>query len=397
MISIIEAIRFVIRNMLEKKKRIFLTIFGILIGIFTFTFFLFVSQGLKNTISDQFTSFGTNVLGVREAGAAGDPSQFSGLTDREVAKIESVVKDYKYVAPGIFANLQYEYGRVKAQTITLAYPKDKWDLVQEDFNFDLDEGRQLKSTDVGVVVLGYKFAHEAFGDKELGIGNSIKIEDRSFRVIGILAERGDLFVDNAVLMSFEDIKQVSGRSTYSIIRVSFLETANIQANREAIDRKMNPGAEKKYDIESPEGAIETFNSILGLLTAIITFVSSIALIVGGINVMNTMYSSVLERMNEISVMKALGARNEDIRNLFLIESGILGALGSIIGFFLAFGFAKLLSYLITFTGYNVPIYFDTMFLVLVVGITIFFSMLFGTYPALKAAKINPADNLRDDS
>jgi putative ABC transport system permease protein len=199
-------------------------------------------------------------------------------------------------------------------------------------------------------------------------------------------------------MPFDDIKEISGQDTYTGIRVSFAEGVDLELMKQNIERKLNPNNDKKtVEISSPQQAIDQFNNIIGVLQMIIGFVSSIALVVGGINVMNTMYSNILERINEISVMKALGGTNADIRNLFLIESLILGLTGAFIGFFLSYGLAELLSYLITnFAGYNVPINFDLTFFFLVMFITSFFSMLFGTYPAIRAARVNPADNLRDD-
>ena len=113
--------------------------------------------------------------------------------------------------------------------------------------------------------------------------------------------------------------------------------------------------------------------------------------------MNTMYSNILERINEISVMKALGATNSDIRNMFLIESSILGLIGAFVGFMLAYGLAELLSYLITnFGGYNVPVNFSFELFIYTMLITTFFAMLFGTYPAIRASYVDPADNLRDE-
>jgi putative ABC transport system permease protein len=110
-----------------------------------------------------------------------------------------------------------------------------------------------------------------------------------------------------------------------------------------------------------------------------------------------MYSNVIERINEISIMKALGATNEDIRNLFLIESATLGIIGSFIGFGLSYLLAEVVSFFITsYYGYNVPINFDFLLFIGVILVTAFFAALFGTYPALRAAHVNPANNLKED-
>lgn len=398
MISILDIFRYVFGYMYEKKSRVFLTVSGIIIGIFTFTFFIFASAGLSNAITVQFSSFGLNVLAIQPAGTSSGPPGGSGLTDTDMAKIKQVVRGYNYIAPAIFYSPQYEYGREKKVIVSLSYPEQYWADISVDMNLgEFEAGRMLREGDKSVIIIGHKVAKNTF-EKDLDVGSSLKVGDKSLRVIGIMPERGDLMVDNAILMPFEDIKEISGQDTYSVIRVSFQEGVDINLMQSNIEQKFNmPNKEKTISITSPQEAIDQFDMIIGVLQMIIGFVSSIALLVGGINVMNTMYSNVLERMNEISVMKALGATNHDIRNLFLVESGMLGLLGALIGFTLSYGLAELLSYFITnYAGYNVPVYFEIGFFLEVIIFTTLIAMAFGTYPAVKAAKINPADNLRDE-
>ena len=398
MINIIEANKLVIKNMLEKKSRVFFTVIGIIIGIFTFTFFIFVSQGLSNAINEQFTSLGTGIVGVQPADQGLGIHGGKGLTDTEISKIKQVISEYKYVVGGIAYSGQWEYSNIRKNILSISYPDEHLTEVFEDIGIKIKEGRNLRRGDKGNIVIGYKTATETFNDKKISIGSSIKINNKNFRVIGIFKEQGDLIIDSSSFISFNDAKELANQNTYSLIRIRFLETADINYYTKQIDKKLNPnGKAKKVNITSADQAIKMFDQILGLLTGIIGFISSIALIVGGINVMNTMYSNVIERKNEISVMKAIGATNFDIMITFLIESSILGILGGFIGFISAFSFAKILSYLIiNFTGYNVPIYFEiNFFLIIVLGTTLI-STAFGTYPAVKAAKINPADNLRDE-
>lgn len=396
MISIIDSLKFVLKNMLEKKKRVFLTISGIIIGIFVFTFFIFVAQGLSNAIYEQFSAFGVNDLGVQPATQANGPPGGSGLTKTDISKIKQVISNYNYIAGGIGYSGQFEYGREKQIFLTISYEDDHFEDIISDLGVKVGKGRLLRAGDSGSIFLGYKLANELF-KKEITVGSSLKIGQNSFRVIGIGEERGDLFIDNAAMINFEDAKKISGQDTFSFIRISFLESADLEFMKNAIENKLNPrNKEKVVNVTSPSQAMDKFNQIIGILTMIISFVSGIALVVGGINVMNTMYSNILERINEISTMKAIGATNSDIRNLFLIESSILGFIGAIIGFLLSYGLAEILSSIIIATGYNVPIYFDLRFFITVILITSFFAMIFGTYPAMKASKIQPADNLRDE-
>lgn len=397
--NLIDLFNLVYKNLMEKKSRAFLTISGIIIGIFTFTFFLFVSQGLSNAISEQFSGFGLNVLVVQSANNqnSNGPPGGSGLTQTDLQKIKQVVRDYKYITPqNFYSQGQWEYGREKQVQVAVGFPDEYFQEVSEDIGFELVEGRLLKSGDQGVIVLGAK-AVESY-ETNLKVGSSVKINDESFRVIGILKERGDLFLDNAFIVPFEDIGDLRGDDTYTAIRISFLEGADLELMEKNIENRLNPnGDEKTVSISSPKDAIERFNQILGVLTLIISFVSAIALLVGGINVMNTMYSSVLERVQEISAMKALGATNNNILGMFLIESSFLGFVGALIGFVGAYILAEGLSYLITnFAGYNVPVNFSLNMFLAIILITTFFAMLFGTYPAWRGAKVNPADNLRDE-
>lgn len=401
MMSAKEVISYVLKNMFEKKGRVFLTIIGIVIGIFTFSFFMLASQGLSNTITAQFSSFGLNVLAVQaiENSGSNGPPAGGGLTDSDIAKIKQVVRDYRYITPGINYMGQYEYGRKKAQIYAVSYPDDKLDYIKKDLTIEIGQGRNLRTGDSNVVILGYKTAKEVFGkENPVVIGSVLKVNGMNLRVVGIIKERGDLFIDNGMIMPFETMKKVSGQTTYSAIRISFNDNADLAFNENAINTKLNPNSkEKRIVVTSPKKVIDQFNQIIGVLQLIIGFVSSVALMVGGINVMNTMYSNILERTNEISVMKALGARNSDIRNLFLLESSILGFIGAFIGFMLAYGLAKSLSVLIKiFSGYIVPVYFNIGFFLAVVIVTSLFAMLFGTYPAIRAARVNPADNLRDE-
>lgn len=401
MTNLLDIGKFVLKYMLEKKGRVFLTIAGIIIGIFTFSFIIFLSQGIENAVVEQFSAFGVNVIGIQSAdNGGGGPPGGGGLTDTDIAKVQQVVRNYKYIAPGIFfSNGLFEYGREKTVIVTLAYPDEYWDEVGKDLDIEIEEGRTLRPGDSGVVVLGHKTAMEAFGEgNELSLGNAIKYGDKTFRVIGIIKERGDLFVDSSMLMSFDDIQEISGQDTYTLIRVSLTDNADMEFYKEALDRKLNPNNdEKRVSITSPDQAIERFQEILGVLRIILASISGIALIVGGINVMNTMYSNILERINEISVMKALGATNWDILIMFLLESSILGILGALFGFGFAYGLAEIVSYVVTnYFGYNVPVYFSFDFFLIIVLGTAFFAMLFGTLPAVKAAGVDPADNLRDE-
>ena len=384
--------------MKEKKLRVFLTTSGILIGIFTFCFFQFASSGLSQGVENQISTFGLNVLNVRSAdsGNAGPPTG-GGLNDQTVRDIERISSGYKYVAPNIFYQGIFTYGREEEPIVVLAYQDEDLADLAKDINFDLLEGRDIRSGDKGVAVIGHKVATQTY-DKEVVVGSSLKFEGESFRVIGILKPRDDLFIDSSMRMPFDDLQQVADQETFSNIRVSYFQGVDIELEQEKLEDYFNrPNQPKVISISSAKQSLEQINQIFFTLNIVIGFISAIALIVGGINVMNTMYSNVIERINEISVFKAIGATNNSIITMYVVESMILSLLGSMIGYFASYGIAVLLSsYVQNVLGFLFPVVFSASYLLVVVICTLIFGCFFGAYPAYLAASVDPADNLRDE-
>lgn len=395
----LDGLLLVLKIMKEKKLRVFLTTSGILIGIFTFCFFQFASQGLSQGVENQISTFGLSVLNVQSAdsGNQNGPPTGEGLTDTTIEKIKRVSSGYKYVAPNIFYQGVFKNGREEQPIITLAYRDEELAELSKDINFDILEGRDIKAGDSGVAVIGYKVATQTY-EKELIVGSSLKIDDKSFRVIGILEPRDDLFIDSSMRIPFDELQELADQDTYSNIRISYFQGVDVDLEQQKLEDYFNkPNQPKEITISSPKQALEQINQIFFTLNVVIGFISAIALIVGGINVMNTMYSNVLERINEISVFKAIGATNNDIILMYVFESMILSLIGSMIGYFTAFGVAKLLSgFVQSSLGFFFPVIFSSSYLLVVVIATLIFGTFFGAYPAYLAAKVNPADNLRDE-
>ena len=396
-----ESFKFVLNYMNNGKTRVFLTLLGIMIGIFTFSFFIFVSNGLSDAISNQFSSFGGNILAVQPANnqAFFGPPTGGELTNKEYSELKQVLKNAKYIAPGIVINDYFFYGNKKFKALAFGYQDKYLTEVEKDLSLNPYLGRELKMGDKGVLVLGYKLAFDPNGKQLIKVGSSIKVKNKNFRVIGINKEHGDFMIDNSIEIPFSDLKSLSWlNNTYSVFRISFPKGTDLNYMTKVIDRKLNPNNKaKKVDVTSAKQIMEKLNNIIGVLGGIIIFISFIALLVGGINVMNSIYSNVIERTNEISVMKAIGGTNYDILSLFLIESLLLGFFGSLFGFLLSFGFAKFVSILVLkLTSYEVPINFNLKLFILTLFFTSLFTTIFGLYPAYKATKVNPADNLRDE-
>lgn len=393
----------VFKIMKEKPQRVFLTTFGIFIGIFTFVFFQFAGNGLSAGVENQISSLGLNTITLSPADAppqTGPPSG-AGVTENQLREVERVARGYNYVTGQLFFPAVFEYGREESVIVTQAFPDENLNDIAQDIIIDLAQGRNIRPGDRGSVVLGAKVATETF-ERELQLGNSISFNqngvDRTFRVVGIFEQQDDLFVDFSMRMSFSDIQEISGQDTYTNIRVSYPQGVDLEVERERLNSHFNRRNQPRiFSISSPQQTLEQINQIFSTLTIVIGFISAIALVVGGINVMNTMYSNVLERINEISVQKAMGATNEQIIFMYLVESVTLSLIGAIIGFLSSYYVAQALSAVIRQSlGFSFPVEFSMTFFLIVCGVTVVFGGFFGSYPAYLAAKVNPADNLRDE-
>ena len=357
-----------------------------------------MAQGLSNAITEQFESLGVNVLTVNPAGAQAGPSGGEGLTDTDIARIEQVVTGVNYIASSISTSANFELGNEEENFFALGYSEENLRDVFRDLGVEAEQGRLLEQRDRGAILVGAGVANQGYQDQEIQLGNVMRVDDRSFRVIGIMEEQGDFFVDNSIFMPIRDVELISGQSTYGEIRVSFREGTDLEEMQERIENQLNPNPdEPEVDVISPQQVIDQLNEIVGVLTMVIAFVSSIALLVGGVNVMNTIHASVIERSKEISVMKAIGATNLDIKKIFFVESALYGLVGSTVGFLLSFGVAKLISVFIdVFTSFSVPVYFDYSLFIGVVLFTTVLTVIFGLYPASQSAKVKPIDNLNEE-
>ena len=400
MITIIDIFRICFKNIFVNKKRTFLTLSGIIIGIFVFVFFILISMSLSLAIKDQFQSFGIDTINIRLSQSNSGPSSDSKITSNDINEIKRVATNYKYVSGLKFYDALLEYKNEKKSFLILAY--EDWDLVNEDLQFDILLGRTIEDKDVSKIAFGNKAAKKFFeeedGDRVLNVFENVKIENNKFRVVGVLEERGDLFVDGAAYISFSDMEKLTNDSFYSGVVISYNEgEKDLDKEIEKLDKKLNSKNFEKFSFSTPKNSIERFNTIINLLTFVILFISSVSIVVSFVNIMNSMYSNVVQRKNQISTMKAIGATNLDIAKLFLVESFFYGLVGSLIGFFLAFGLAKSISLIVTNVfRYNFFVSFNLELFILTIFLTSILSMFFGIYPALKASKTDPCKNLNDD-
>ena len=274
-------------------------------------------------------------------------------------------------------------------------------MVEEGQRIEVAEGRTLKTSDRGVVAVGSYFADGLF-KRRIYVGDSINIEGKDFKVIGVLKTLGSRMDDSYVYMNVDDARSITNKPksvSMIIARAKKGESPGKVAEEIAVDlrkyRNVDKGSED-FSAQSSEDLAKSFTMILGAVQAVIVGIAAISLLVGGVGIMNTMYTSVVERTKEIGLMKAVGARNSDVTLLFLFESGLLGLSGGIVGVLLGVGFSKLAEAAAQ-QALGGTIFKAALSLDLIAG-ALLFAFLIGTIsgvlPARRAASLKPADALR---
>jgi len=392
-------------NLTRRKLRSWLTMIGIFIGIAAVVALISLGQGLQDYIGDEFEKLGSDKLIIQPKGGMGPPGSVTSksllLTSKDLNVIENV-RGVEWVAGYLMKQGQAKYkGELGVGFATGIQPKDL-DFYLEIGSLEIIDGRTLKKGDKYKVVVGYNHAFGDIWSKELGVGSNILIENVEFKVVGIAGKIGNVMDDGVLYVPKEtlaEILDIDDEESYMMAKVATgFDPTDVA---EDVTRKLRQFRNEKEDqetfnVQTSDQLLETFQSIFGVIQAVLVGIAAISLLVGGVGITNTMYTAVLERTKEIGTMKAVGARNRDIRYIFLIESGLLGLVGGAIGVLIGVGMGLGAEYIATI-ALGTPLLQASFPWYLIVGaLTFSFAIgsLSGILPAMQAAKLRPADALR---
>jgi putative ABC transport system permease protein len=392
------------KNLKKRKLRSWLTIIGILISIATIFTLISLSFGLQNAINQQFQQLGTDKFFIMPKGQAGAPGTGGAvsLNETDLRALEKVpgVKAVTYISIG---NVKIEYSGKPRFYMAAGIPCDEVSMlsvIQEAANLKLESGVFLERGDILKVVVGSSYSGNQF-DKPVVVGSRITLNGVNFNVKGVLKTVGNPSDDKNVYICFNEFETLFNRSNYDEIFVQVLpneDVKSVAADAEKKLRKERGLTEKTQDftISTPEELLASFGSILSIVTIFLLGIAAISLVVGGIGIANTMYTSVLERTKEIGVMKAVGAKNSDIIYIFVIESGLLGLIGGVAGVLLGMGVGKLIEIIASAAlGTNLlQVVFPLWLILSCLGFAFLVGAFSGMFPALGAARIHPTEALR---
>ncbi len=398
---------YILRNFSQRKVRGWLTIIGIFIGIASVVALISITMGMQQSIQSQFEKLGTNKLIVMpgNAGFLGSSYASKNLNEDDLDVIRRV-SGVDVAASIIFKSAKVKFKDEVKYTFVIAFPTSEVQKVVRDVGgFEIEFGRNFKDGDKYKAAIGYLTSQSKkdgnIFDKPIKLGNKIYIEDQEFEVTGIMKKIGNPQDDNQIYIPLETAREIfnepkdSGFIYVQTKKGTDLESVAEEIKKELRKFKDEKKGEESFQVQTAEQILSQFNTILKILSIVLITISAISLIVGGIGIMNSMYTSVLERTHEIGIMKAVGARNSHILTIFLIESGLYGLIGGILGVLLGVGLALTAQYFAAQAGAS--IFKASITPTLIIGSLLFsfvVGCISGLAPARAAAKMKPVDALR---
>jgi putative ABC transport system permease protein len=405
----------------QRGVRSWLTILGIVIGIASVTSLLAIGEGAKTSINQQLGGLGADILTVSPGFERGRQADFGGgggggaafrtvsavstsanhnLTDRDVSVIRST-PGVLLASPTISGSSTAQFFNEKTSINVQGVDPISWNAITTS---TLAQGRFLGPSDSGSIVVGNRLVTSTFS-RPIGLNSELEIGGRRYRIVGILSDTGGFGGGSgSVIMTKQDAASLLDKTDYSSISVKAAsgtnqtELSDLLNTRLLLSRSLTAKT-KDFTVTSQASFLQRVNQVTGTLNAFFIGISAISLLVGALGIVNTMYTSVVERTRQIGVMKALGCTKGEILKMFVLESAIIGLVGGLAGVFLG----MIISGVISGAGAGLlrtpgavslePV----MTLQLVLGCVLFASVIgaiSGIFPARAASELEPVEALR---
>ena len=410
----IEFFNIAVKSLLGNKLRSALTMLGMIIGVGAVIILMSLGQGIQNMITSTFEELGTNLLFVQPANpeapgiAALSPGYATASITMDDAEAISRIRSVTGIAPTNENFVEIIAGNEKTTAVIHGSTPEYMTV----YGFTMEAGQFFSEVNLArrdmVAVLGSKVAENLFGTDD-PVGKMVKIKDKRFTVIGVLASRGI----SSFGFSFDELavtpittyqtrlfsnKTPSGADAVQsiVIQLSSSDVKDeVTAEIKTLLRKrhhITAGENDDFAVVSPEQILGTFQTITLALTIFLGMIGAISLLVGSIGIMNIMLVTVTERTREIGLRKAIGAKRRDILMQFLLEAATLSLIGGIIGLVVAWLISAGIS-AIDFGGFRINATVSPVIVIVAVLVSVFIGIASGIYPAMRASRLNPIDAL----
>lgn len=398
-----EFIKIAIKSLRTRPIRSWLTMIGVVIGVFLIVSLMSLSEGIKGAMMQQLKMMGNDLIMIFPGEMTDMATMMSGgleLTEDDIKAVKKAEGVETIVPMNYKGEAVRHEGKVKTILINGVSWEDGMDILQNDFGWKIKEGRWPSSGKKELVV-GSAVQTDVFPGFE--VGDEIFVNGRKFIAVGILNSLGNKQDDSTITLDLDLFKDITGERKGARMILARVKPGyevdevveNIKKELTETRKRVRGADSPSFSVLSSEKVAGIVSSLLGMIQVAIIGFASIAIIVGGIGIMNTMYMSVHERIKEIGIMKAVGARNKTITTIFLIESGFFGLFGGLGGMILGLGLAKGVELAVRMTGNT---YLQASITPQLIIFSLVFSFLVGCIagylPSRSASKMNPVEALR---
>jgi putative ABC transport system permease protein len=397
-----EAVKLALSSIRRNKLRSVLTLLGIVIGVAAVIAMVTLGSGASSKVRENLAKLGSNLLIARPGQSTfgpGGATDSRAFDERDVAALKSNLTGIRGVAPTAQKQAKAVFGALNYDTTVTGTHTDYF-IVQD---WVIADGRPFTDGEIrsgtSVCVIGDTITRELFAGQD-PIGERLRLGNFSCEVVGRMAPKGQSAFgsdqDSIVVLPLRTYhRRIAGNTRISTIAMSVIEATDIpRAQRDAEDvlrerRRIVPGEEDDFTIRDMTQIANTMASTTTILTGLLGAVAAVSLLVGGIGIMNIMLVSVTERTREIGIRLAIGALERQVLSQFLVESIVLALFGGIIGIALGLGIAAAGSALM-----DVPFNADPQVIALAFAVSAMIGVIFGYFPARRAARLDPIEALR---
>lgn len=392
----IEYVRLSLRNLGYQKARAFLTLLGVVIGITAVVSMVSIGTGMRVALEEEFKVLGTDKIVIQPQQLLGGATT-KGLREGDSDALERVI-GVNFVSPmyNVVTNIEFK-GEEKTVTLWGLSPEKAERTFAGTSGYSLFQGRWLRKGDRGKVAIGFGI-HDDFFDRKVNVGNNLLIKGKRFEVIGVFRKTGDRDSDYTIYADIDQVRELFGKvDDVTVIVVRVKEGYDV----EQVGTRIEDLLEKRRDeddftVLTPAQLAEQVGQAYKIVQIVFGGIAAISLLVGGIGIANTMIMNVLERTQEVGIMKAVGASNSQVMKAFLFESGVIGIVGGSIGVVFGFLISKGINTASSrYLGEGVlTTYVSPQMAAFAVAFSFVMGVISGLYPAYRASKMDPVVALR---